>query len=371
MRRFSHFLFENFDADEQWDNPLNPRAFMNDQADEVLSYVAQIPAGTCKNQDLLSRCGIDPVQKLLDGGILRKQGDRMFFDTPVFLKEDAAILQNAMGASAEKLSNQLEGSLPKIHDICRQLHNGFPEELNLYHILCGMVFDGSFFDILERNGAVATSRQHISGLDYISVIYERCPELDTYADSLLCSYNRFANEQCSLQSFGDANGNRYDFYRFFRLLEGGSLPENFRKGELLLTEFGKSKREFLNAVMELLVHGRCTPQVMMLLEEFGYAEAGKLCVPVYTEKDKQIICEIEKIINEKMSEAFTEELKKLSSKMNITANQHGVAPEEVANELYHILFGSVNEALIRKGVVVQPPDIPGQGRFLRCIQVGF
>lgn len=83
----------------------------------------------------------------------------------------------------------------------------------MYHILCGMIFDGSFFDYLNQNKALATSRRHCSGLDYLAVIYEDCAELRSLSNGLLRSYNRLANNICSLQSFGDAQGSRFDFYR--------------------------------------------------------------------------------------------------------------------------------------------------------------
>ena len=41
---------------------------------------------------------------------------------------------------------------------------------------------------------------------------------------------------------------------------------------------------------------------------------------------------------------------------------------ETANELYHILFGGINEELVRRGLTAAPPDRPGEGRYLQCIK---
>lgn len=75
--------------------------------------------------------------------------------------------------------------------------------MNLYHLLCGAVFDGDFFDYLRENQLLTTSRLHTSGVDYIITVYEKCPELSVFSNHLLCSYNRFCDGTRALQSFGE------------------------------------------------------------------------------------------------------------------------------------------------------------------------
>ena len=55
--------------------------------------------------------------------------------------------------------------------------------------------------------------------------------------------------------------------------------------------------------------------------------------------------------------------------LNITAVSHGVPFNEIANELYHILFGSVNEELMVRGIVSSPLLRQGEGRYLKCIEI--
>jgi len=76
------------------------------------------------------------------------------------------------------------------------------KKTNLYHLLCGAVFDGSLFDYLSKHNQLVTSRFHSSGIDYIITVYEKCPELDSFSNHLLCSYNRFSDGTRALQSFG-------------------------------------------------------------------------------------------------------------------------------------------------------------------------
>lgn len=370
MRRFEYFLFENFDADEESNNPYNPRNFLGSETDTLLTEVAQLPVNTCSYHNSCEKYGTHIVRKLIDGGVLRPSGTALAFDCPIFLREDAAVLHTEIVSKASALVDLLQNSMIEIRDCCAKIENGFPVELNLYHILCGMVFDGYFFDYLSSKDALATSRQHPSGLDYLSVIYEKCEELQSFSDGLLCSYNRFVNAKCSLQSFGDAQGNRFDFYRFFRLMEQGTLTGKFKDAAELVADLGGANKDFLlSEVVSLTETGHCDPATMDLLELFGYAQNGAICVPVYTLKHKKYIAEIEGIVEKCLGNAMADTLLELAESIDITAVKHGVNHLEIANELYHIVFGSINEELVARGIVAVPQHIPGEGRYFKCIEI--
>lgn len=370
MRHFWYYLYANFDSEVQANNPLNPRRFINTGADELFSFIADTSIGSCEYKYCAEKFGDAVVNTLIADGIVRRVNDSILFNTPVFLREDAIILETRMKKAAEKLANELEGIIPSICELCTSVSNGFSVETNLYHILCGMVFDGSFFDYLESRGTVATSHIRESGLDYISVIYEKCPELEAFSSGLLCSYNRFANAQCSLQSFGDANGNRHDFYRFFRLLETGNLSEQYFTAFDLLCQCGfNNKDELLHHVVNFVEQDECPTAVLAIFEHFGYAENGRISVPVYTAADNKIIDSIAALINKQLGESFVSELTALSTDLPITSRKHGVSSAEIANELYHILFGLLNEELVSRGIAASPHEYPGEGRYLKCIQM--
>lgn len=370
MREFEYFLFENFDADEESSNSNNPRNFLGKQTDAILTEVATLPINTCLYNDCCDKYDTHLVRKMIDGGILRPSGIALALDCPIFLREDAAVLHTEIASKASALVDLLQDSMTVIRDCCGKIENGFPVDLNLYHILCGMIFDGYFFEYLSRMGAVATSRLHPSGLDYLSVIYEKCEELQTLSDGLLCSYNRFVNAKCSLQSFGDAQGNRFDFYRFFRLMEQGTPPDKSKDAEALVVGFGGvNKDSLLDEVVSLVRTGRCDPTAMDLLELFGYVQDGAICVPVYTPEHKKYIAEIEGIIEKCLGNAMSDTLIDLAGSIDITAVKHGVNRLEIANELYHIVFGSINEDLTARGIVATPKYIPGEGRYFKCIEL--
>lgn len=75
MREFSYFLFENFDADEESNNPGNPRSFLGKAADALLTEVAQSPI----NNRCCEKHSTHLVRKLIDGGVLRVSGTGLAF----------------------------------------------------------------------------------------------------------------------------------------------------------------------------------------------------------------------------------------------------------------------------------------------------
>lgn len=362
MRKFDYYLFENFDPDCEADHPDNPRNFLNSSMDPVLSQIIN--------------CGGDSVelhtqqlQQLRNSGVLRLVNRRMMFDCPIFLREDAAVLSREVAVHASGLTDLLSRRMLDIANCCSKIKNGFSAQENLYHILCGMIFDGRFFAFLSRNGVVSTSRLHPSGLDYLVVIYEICSELDGFSRKLLCSYNRFANETCSLQSFGDSDGDRFDFYRFFRLLEQGKLSPAYQTAEHLWTQEQFQKSAFLSETAALVHTGHCAPGAMSLLEVFGYLKNGEICVPVYTPQHQDTIAEIENIVEQALGTAVAQTLFELSDTLPITSVVHGVRWTEIANELYHILFGTINQQLVDRKLVSEPQFFLGQGRYRKCIEL--
>ena len=202
------------------------------------------------------------------------------------------------------------------------------------------------------------------------MIYEKCSSLDAYSNGLMCSRNRFAVPGIALQSFGDADGDRHDLYRFFRLREAGPLPDSFLPARELLCECGDiDKSGILRCAAQLASGGSCPAPVEGLLTHFGYFARGKAAVPVYTAGDEPVIRAIADVTERSLADFFARTLARLAETLPITAPRRRVNRGEVANELYHILFGSLNAELIRRGIAAEPPYIPGEGRYLKSIQL--
>ena len=370
MRTFTYFLYENFDADQAAGHPGDPRRILTGSADALLYRVADFPPRTCPAALLREEFGPDAVDRLISAGALREADGVLAYDTPVFLAEDVPALRDFFTASAAPLADRLWERREALWDAAGAIQNGFDAKTNLYHILCGMIFDGYFFDWLGQRGAVAVSRPHISGLDYLSVIYEACEGLQRFSDGILCSYNRFTDGETSLQSFGDADGDRFDLYRCFRLREQGPLPERFREAEILLDKLpnGEERRILLQETCKLLQGRVCQADCLAILELFGYVEDGDICVPVFSSKDTPAIEHLASLVEECLYTEVERTLLEAQADLDLIAIRHGVPCKEIANELYHVLFGGINEEIVKRGLVAAPPRIPGEGRYLKCIE---
>ncbi len=370
MRSFSYFLYENFDPGLEKDHPGNPRRILDAGADGLLSRVADFAPGTCPAGRMREAFGGEAVARLTAAGALREEKGVLAFDTPVFLEEDASVLRDFSARTAAALADRLWEIREKLWTAVGAVRNGFDERRNLYHVLCGMVFDGLFFDWLDRGGAVAVSRVHPGGLDYLSVIYEDCRALRAFSDGLLCSYNRLTDGKTALESFGDADGDRFDLYRCFRLRERGALPERFEAAGRLLDALprGEEKGLLLTEVRSLLAGQGCREDCAAVLDLFGYTEGGRVCVPVFSQEDEAAVAHVAALVEEALYGPVERTLAEAREGLDLTAVRHGVPRGEIANELYHVLFGGINEEVVRRGLAAAPPYRTGEGRFLRCIE---
>lgn len=118
MREFEYFLFENFYADDQAHNSANPRNFLNKDADPILNDVSFGKAP--RDQEFL--------QKLLESGVLRCNDAGFSFDCPVFLREDADVLERKVPARIQPLAELLSTALPEIQNCCRNIRMASPHK---------------------------------------------------------------------------------------------------------------------------------------------------------------------------------------------------------------------------------------------------
>lgn len=371
MRRFHYYLYENFDAGDSYNNPDNPRKYMDDISDNILSDVVNDVPFSCRLQDLYRKYSVDQINARLEIGLLKRKDPYIVIGSSVFLQEDAGFLRTDFLKKARGLVEALEKEREKLTVWAQKIKNGFSAERNLYHILCGTVFDGLFFDCLSQKGIISTSRKHPSGLDYILTAYEICPALDCFSRKLLCSYNRFTDGRRTLLSFGDSDGDRKDFYRFSRQKESGTVPPELTHIQKIWDSFGTDslRTKLLDETEHFIKDGDCEPLFSELLVSFGYSDGEKMCVPVYYETDKEIFYEIEKIVENCLLGKMETIFSSYRSIGKLVCARHGVAIKEIGNELYHIIFGLTNNELVSRGFVSSPPYRQGEGRYFKAVEI--
>ena len=115
--------------------------------------------------------------------------------------------------------------------------------------------------------------------------------------------------------------------------------------------------------------GFCDRDCMQLFEYFGYISGNQYTVPVFRQNAKSIIQRLSNIV----IDCIGIDIKKLLSDSPIMfqlyCRRHGVPKEEVAHEVYHMIFGMLNEELVSRGFVQMPDFHVGEGRYLKSIEL--
>ena len=339
--------------------------------DELLQRVASAPVGSvCLSQ--LSPAAAHAARQLCRTGVLRSEEERLYFDCPIILARDKQPLQALTAPYAQSLAELLAKHRKQLVDTVSCMGDAFPPQRHLYHMLCGGVLDGSMFSHLEEHGLVSTGKALATGADCLTILYEDIPELNCFSDGLLCSFNRLQTAHCTFVSFGDSLGMRRDMYRWFMCRSTGSSALTDTPLDELLSAYPLDElRAQAGQHWQELMQGAALPELWQrIFESFGYLRNGAPCVPVYTAQQAESMqSQLDALTAPLLMPAMEEMLHALSTCSGLTAIAHGVKPADLANEVYHILFGQINEALVATGLVAEPPLIPGEGRYLRCVEL--
>lgn len=331
-------------------------------ADQAVSLVASRPPGRCSAAEVLDQFGPELTDGLLLSGVVRREADALWLNCPVFLAEDLGPLRQITGQGAEDIAAALSARRPQMDRLLSGLSNGFSPAVNLYHLLCGCVFDGLYFEELEAEGLISTGRDCPEGLSDLVILYEADPPLDQWSRSLLCSYNRYGTKAGTFQSFGDCAGDRWDLYRTARRLETGELEDS--------SLLPLPREALVEAYISLLKGGQPGGEALACFERFGYARAGRPCVPIYVwEEDRPILDELFRLTLDATAARVRSVLSHLGGCVSLTANRHRVPLRDTANEVYHLLFGQVNGYLVQQGIVAPPEDYGPQGRYRKAFEL--
>ncbi|MGI5959304.1 MAG: hypothetical protein ACOX60_07815 [Massiliimalia sp.] len=369
MKHFLYYLYENLnDATE---NDYNPRKWLTAQIDPIISDIVCMAPHTCNYDDIAYGYSNEIIETLIKIGVLRKENSSLLLNCTVLIEEDYPLISEHFSYFASHAADKLENIKKQIYYWIKKINNGFDPAINLYHILCGTIFDGLFFEYLSLKQIVKTSKLQPSGLDYIITIYEDCKLLENFSKKLLCSYNRYQNGPCIFQSFGDANGNRKDFYRFITMMQN-----NYMTNEMIpiLQIWNSIKKDIPKNTLFLELKNlketkQCQEKYHQLFSFFRYVNDNNICVPIYSKEDQPIIEKIENIIENTLFEDFKTALLTSKRIQQLTCSRHGVSLSEVANELYHIAFGLLNNELVSRKFVSAPEYFPDEGAYLKSIEL--
>ncbi|MBQ8278267.1 MAG: hypothetical protein IJZ23_00320 [Roseburia sp.] len=357
--KFNKFYFENYPIDTPFDEN-NPRYVMAlEGVDEIIENVIKNEPYTLSVDEFENR---ELTNALLHIDVLKQKGNKLAMAVPFFVEQDAAILKELSKKVASSIANELIKNAGQLQKIIAKIENGYSADRNLYHLLCGYIFDGLMFEYLEEQQFITTSRVHKSGLDYLVILYQDADVLNEYSDMLLCSYNRLIVNGKGFVSFGDSNGKRKDFYRYMRLKELNQLNEQESK----LMSY--PKEGVIEKFVELVDGKEIDEEYLEIYEFFEYYKNGQITVPIYDEKAYKVADELYKCVLDITKTQIGDALSVIQDENRLLANLHGVEIKDIANEMYHLIFGEVNELLAQSGIVSNPVNLAGEGRYFKCFE---
>lgn len=310
---------------------------------------------------------------------------------PVFLETDIERLDGVLkdvgkiiGDRVISLSDKIENEILKLNCI-----KSNSVERILYHIICDEIFDGLAFEFFANKNIFSISKSQPGGRDYIIVAYEKSEKIECHSNKLLCSSNNYRADDVLFNSFGDGNGFRKDMYRYFRMIPK-SIDEEIKFHSLnisymdILDDFNNIiAKECGSLIKNIFTNNRKyvdlnnkERKLANFLIELNYLNIDKdngnlnIDVPVFLNSERDIIQRIGEIILLDILPCVEKtfiELKRSVDKL--TSIKHGVSIKDIGNELWHQIFGYINEYLVKSEFVATPKFKEGEGRYLQSIVI--
>ena len=335
----------------------NPRIILSNSS--VLHVLSDIINQTPNSIDINQYSNNEITNSLLMIDAIKLCNNKLSLNIPIFIERDLPILKKYILLASNKIYHSIMQQTNNLIKTIHQIQNGFSDQVNLYHILCGYVFDGTIFDELVKQNLITTHKIHPDCSDYLIIMYEKSNSLSTYSNKLLCSYNRLKTHYGVFSSFGDCDGNRNDFYRQFML-------QNTHHSDKIINY---SPDELGLAFHSLILGNKISENLISIFNQMGYTKNGIINVPVYSHNDFKVGNEISKIVIDSCSQNLTECLNLLSKEHNLLSIQHNVDIRDIANEIYHLIFGTVNNLLVQHNIVARPEYHPHEGRYLKSYEI--
>lgn len=130
----------------------------------------------------------------------------------------------------------------------------------------------------------------------------------------------------------------------------------------------------LKIIKDGMLHSDCTEderEIINYLLSFGYirldSEYYKIAVPVFYPQDRAVIREIHDLLMDMILPVLKQDFQ--NANIKILAINHGVEIKEILNEMWHQVFGNINENLVIKKIIKTPDYFKGEGRYLKAIWI--
>lgn len=371
---------------------LNSPAYVTNQrnAREILYAIASNPAYSYNANDLSDALEIDVfdllpvVEDLLRIKLISEVEGFFKLEFSCFLDSDLSLIQNKLSHPAFLMASKIETEVENLKPLLSSLkdYSNHSVERWLYHIICDSIFDGSAFDYLENKGFFSTKKPQMDQRDYIVYGFQESEAMDQLSKKLLCSSNNFKLDGYTFNSFGDSDGNRVDFFRINKQLASNRINEivNERVRDLYRCFSDKHNKDIALICAKLLEQiinehtvsvsnfSKTEMAYIALLTELCYTQITdqyvKCVVPVFEAEDLDVIQRFSNSIMELIyPEVVTCLNQIINEHLDLSPVRHSISKSEILIELWHQLFGQMNEALINLKIVSNPYYRTGEGRY--------
>lgn len=376
----------------------NPAYVCNrEHAPEILYIIASNEPFSISNYEIFNILNIsegkldDIINNLQLINAIEVKNNTFRINFPVFLEDDVMKMEGylsnigqVIGDEIISLGNIIDHKLSNLE--CAKYHS---KERILYHIICDKIFDGTAFEFFTEKNIFSSSKLQPGNRDYIIVGYEDSETVEAHSNKLLCSSNNYRNSGFVFNSFGDSNGSRRDMYRFFRLIQKSidnatpfhdlNIAYN-RVVDDMNKQIAKTCAELISSIVSKKTKYNQLTEIeknlINFLKELNYVDINEvnnsilIKVPLFYESDATIIEEISDTILFELFPVVRDVFEKFKiNASDLTSMRHKVDIKEIANELWHQIFGSINEYLVEKEFVALPNNIDGEGRYLRSLTI--
>jgi len=365
-------------------------------APEILFEIASADKYQLTSSDIAARLGADQddIVNLLSGmeniNMVSNNQNRYSVSFPVILEKDISVIDELTSSIASRVSGMIMNYAQEIRNLASGIKciGEFGYDRVLYHAIGCDILDGSAMEIFAGIGIFSTSKPQHGHRNYILIGYEQNETVSSFSEKLLCSRNCTGTADIDFVSFGDCDGDRQDMFRFMKqvALKLGSVTANQELNLSYIHILEHNNNHLIQVcagiVNKVLHSGNSVSSfseeeidAVKLLRDLKYVkidDSGRvtIAVPLFDTDDERAIGKISSYLTELIQSEVVTGFSNLKGKLqNLSAVVHGVDEKEIANELWHQVFGYINEHLVRDGLFATPETRTGEGRYFQAIYV--
>ena len=375
MKVIDIFYFDNEVGDY---DEYNPRFVMEEPlVKNIITLMSKKKAYFYTRESLSKKLNASSIKhqiSLLNNiSAIKEKDGRFCLNFPCFSNKDIRIIRRIVNKSLTKNLINYQNCFKEMELVVKDIYPDIDTKLTLYHLVCGKFFDGVVFDFLESQNVLKQSFEQKDERDYMIIGYQNSFQCRKFNSNLFCSFNHARNNGSSLSSFGNAEGFRCDYFRYFQLRKINKIYGKFKAMHQNLKDYANDEivSSSLSVIKNLRNNEGSEKNVFFkMLQYTKYLDKeGKIVVPIFSNSDKTVEM-IKDYIIKSIGKVILDSFKEITLQVynkNITAIDHQVDRDQINNEIWHIYFGLLNKRLIKKRIVAKPQRFLGEGRYLKCI----